>query len=155
MDRARTNSFLHMRDRSKSMEGGVLHQTTPHLLHEHSALSSKFRPPPDYNVFDWLVGKLNKLNKARKRQKNRENRNWIKMKKKFQKVVESRCGVRCKGSESMSMGLRIVRHSELSLIWTTEMRPPLYCGLATSDCLYNIIHRRIISGVDLYYKGTI
>lgn len=80
-----------MRDRNKSMDGGVLrpslaNQNHPrHLQHEISLLS-EFRPPSDYNIFNWLAAKLNK---ARVKMKNHESKYWIMMKKRAQRTVES------------------------------------------------------------------
>ena len=79
-----------MRDRNKSMDGGVLRPSVTNsslpqpLLHENSF--SQYRPPLDYNIFNWLAAKLNK---ARVKLKSHENKYWIKAKKVAAKIVES------------------------------------------------------------------
>jgi hypothetical protein len=86
----RANSFLQMRDRNKSMDGGVLRpsQANPNLPHhlQHESSFQGYRPPLDYNIFNWLAAKLNK---ARVRMKNHENKYWIMLKKKAVIIVES------------------------------------------------------------------
>ena len=94
----RENSFLHMRDRAKSMEGGVLrpsrqsiaNQTLPHLdtsmsphHHQHS-FWSRFQPSEISNRIQV------KLSKMRKRNSERRNTKWQKVEKFVRKIVESR-----------------------------------------------------------------
>lgn len=82
-----------MRDRAKSMEGVLLKSSTTNqqqhsrnLQHEQSVMSSRYRPPLDYNIFNWLAAKLNK---TRRKMKAHENRYWIKAKMMAKKIVES------------------------------------------------------------------
>lgn len=70
-----------------SFEGGVLKSS--HLQHTNSSLSSKFRPPQDYNLYNWLIKKLN-IELARRRMRGRENVHSARVKKWALKIVESR-----------------------------------------------------------------
>ena len=69
------------------MDGGTLRPSIASLHHTNSSISSKFQPPQDYNLYNWLIKKLNKL---RKRTKGRENEHYLKVKKHAKKIVESR-----------------------------------------------------------------
>ena len=98
----RENSFLVGRDRSKSMEGGVLHpplrERQHHLQHE-SLLKSDFLPPSNYNIFyifDRLVARLNKL-RVKIRRKGEDTR-WTAVERKAKVIVKSvyvRCMCMC------------------------------------------------------------
>ena len=94
---ARENSFLTMRNRAKSMDGGMLRPSaanpnrgsTP-LQYQSSSLNSRFRPPQDYNVLHWLAARLNKV-RLRRRARGIENVHMARVKKCTQKIVEHRC----------------------------------------------------------------
>lgn len=88
-----------MRDRAKSLEGGVLRPSytqlqldSRHMPHQDSTLRSRFRPPLDFSISNWLVPRLNRL---RKKMKSKENARWMRVKNWAQRIVEHMYGRLC------------------------------------------------------------